>query len=665
MTYKLQSRLTASIALLLLAITILLSKGLSLSSDILGGVLIEASYEKSVSIHKVRKAMTGAGYSNAEIRYFGTSREISIITPLDDILTGDEHIEHISTLLQTPELPVPTFNRIQLFEPAYTATDYIVVISLLIFVLLFFPYMRLRERSSIIPACIAAYEVLLILATFVLFGITLDVETLVALLAATFLSSTDTLAVINNVKRYRGRDTRLTTTSCERVLSQQLKRNLKSTLTFICFVSIYWYFGFLSDVFAVTIMVATVIRFFTSIVFVGGIIRQYSLSTNKPEQVNKTGIQRLTDLQGAPLPRRLADPLFFLYPFVLATTQLYFILSVSDSLKSYFMLINSRENYFLFSLGYNGALFSFLLLILNLTQPKLQTNALYLRSFRKDSESEYVREHIEIAIGPDYRLSGIRDPKKRIHPTLRPLLNVVMSLRYAGARFLNLEAGDDWIARLWRSIGDSRILFLDLRDLTEHVEKEIRLGVSSISLQQIMFIIDSSKTREQWRHQLSEIIDLKQSETTQIKMVYWQEGKERQFVQTINDFALESHQATEPNFSSFALVKNALKTKLELRKEKMATIYNSLAGFLLIAIIYLGLLFQFKVISNVIALIFIAITFYVLALIFVAIKGKLRLLAMTIKFNPHHSSIRLMELLQTILTIMLFAVSIWLVIWAN
>jgi len=61
------------------------------------------------------------------------------------------------------------------------------------------------------------------------------------------------------------------------------------------------------------------------------------------------------------------------------------------------------------------------------------------------------------------QLSGIRRRRRRRRCSFvsRPGL---VALRYAGSKFMELEAGDDWMARLWKTYQQTRIVFIDCRD---------------------------------------------------------------------------------------------------------------------------------------------------------------------------------------------------------
>jgi hypothetical protein len=69
-------------------------------------------------------------------------------------------------------------------------------------------------------------------------------------------------------------------------------------------------------------------------------------------------------------------------------------------------------------------------------------------------------------------------------------MTYVFCFKYATDRYMNLEAGDDWIARIWRSMGEASCAFIDLTDITEYVDQEIRLVVRCLGIGRVLFIGD-------------------------------------------------------------------------------------------------------------------------------------------------------------------------------
>src|SRR5688572_21147221 len=78
-----------------------------------------------------------------------------------------------------------------------------------------------------------------------------------------------------------------------------------------------------------------------------------------------------------------------------------------------------------------GAIMSFfVILTIWRLLPRRVTSAIYLRSFRNDALDNPIRTVAAAALGPDFRLSGIRDPRRRWPWLVRHLLYLLFLIRY-------------------------------------------------------------------------------------------------------------------------------------------------------------------------------------------------------------------------------------------
>lgn len=99
-------------------------------------------------------------------------------------------------------------------------------------------------------------------------------------------------------------------------------------------------------------------------------------------------------------------------------------------------------------------IFGFALLI----KPTGRPNAIYLRAFRTDTATAKLRAVIAAILGPDFRLSGIRPPSERSSVVTHFALPGFLALKYGGSKFMELEAGEDWMARLWKTYHATRLV---------------------------------------------------------------------------------------------------------------------------------------------------------------------------------------------------------------
>lgn len=156
--------------------------------------------------------------------------------------------------------------------------------------------------------------------------------------------------------------------------------------------------------------------------------------------------------------------------------------------------------------------------------PGRRTAVLYLRSFRHDENTARIRTDLVRAFGWRVRVSGIRDPRRRALRWLRHLNQLVFALRYATPKYMNLEAGDDWKARLWRSMTQARGAVLDVTDLTTYVEDEVRMCYRTLGLDRVLFVGDSGRSVAGWRERIAAILELPAD--APIRVIIWSHDRE-------------------------------------------------------------------------------------------------------------------------------------------
>lgn len=137
--------------------------------------------------------------------------------------------------------------------------------------------------------------------------------------------------------------------------------------------------------------------------------------------------------------------------------------------------------------------------------PVGKPNAIYLRAFRTDRSTAKLRAELSAILGSKYRLSGIRPPKEKTSMLLRFLVPGLVALRYAGSKFMELEAGDDWMVRLWKTYQSTRLVFIDVRDVTVHVHDEIQMTMAAMGAERCIFVTGPGKSPEEWRTTVASI----------------------------------------------------------------------------------------------------------------------------------------------------------------
>jgi hypothetical protein len=219
--------------------------------------------------------------------------------------------------------------------------------------------------------------------------------------------------------------------------------------------------------------------------------------------------------------------------------------------------------------------------------PSRRTNAFYFRSFRKDDETAIIRQEIQKAIGSRFRLSGIRAPSRRWPVFLQYLGSAFFFFRYATTRYMNLEAGDDWLARIWRSLADARCVFLDATDITPAVHREFQLMAEAAGADRILFLVDRSRPVEEWKRSVVEELGLSATFMSGMRFAVWPgNGATREqfgtFRAEVQRFAAGLPKGTLGlRWSAYPLVVDQIPTRQQHRLDVLKFTAGVIGGFAL------------------------------------------------------------------------------------
>lgn len=108
-----------SIILMVASIASLALRGLNLGIDFSGGVLVEVGYENAAQLDDIRARLEGAGYGDAVVQNFGTSRDVLIRLAPQEPPTPDQVIQDVlqafgtSNIKMTLQATTPVEERFQ------------------------------------------------------------------------------------------------------------------------------------------------------------------------------------------------------------------------------------------------------------------------------------------------------------------------------------------------------------------------------------------------------------------------------------------------------------------------------------------------------------------------------------------------------------------------
>jgi len=265
-------RLVATIFSALLILTSIGSfaiNGINWGLDFTGGTLIELGYKQPVDLTKVRSQLESIGYPNANVKFFGTSQEITVRLPNTDSKNNVELSTKVINALQSDENPVE-MRQINFVGPAVgeelTNEGGMAMIVALICIMVYVT-MRFEWKFAVGSVTALAHDVLITIGFFSLTGIEFDLTILAAVLAVIGYSLNDTIVVFDRIrenflKLRRAEAIEVTNTS----LNQTLARTLMTSLTtLLVLIALFTVGGAMIHGFALALIVGVLIGTYSSI----------------------------------------------------------------------------------------------------------------------------------------------------------------------------------------------------------------------------------------------------------------------------------------------------------------------------------------------------------------------------------------------------------------
>src|SRR5688500_2079180 len=84
-----------SLVTFLAAVFFLFSRGLHLSVEFTGGTVMEVAYSQPAEVEKVRSTVSGLGFADVQVQYFGTARDVLIRLPAQKGVSSAQQSEKV------------------------------------------------------------------------------------------------------------------------------------------------------------------------------------------------------------------------------------------------------------------------------------------------------------------------------------------------------------------------------------------------------------------------------------------------------------------------------------------------------------------------------------------------------------------------------------------
>jgi len=293
-----QRRLAAIVSTVLLLVSLgsLAVRGLEFGIDFTGGTLIEVGYEQPVAIDEVRATMVAAGYTDAVVQHFGTSRDVLVrIAPREGVSQADVSTEVLRVLRTDAGGPVD-LRRVEFVGPQVgeeLTEDG--GLAMLIALGAIFVYVMFRFEWKFSAGAVAAlfHDVLVTLGFFSVTGLEFDLTVLAAVLAVIGYSLNDTIVVFDRIrenfrKMRRGEPVQIVNESINQTLSRTI---ITGVTTLLVLLALFFFGGELIHGFSIALIVGILIGTYSSLYVASALSLALGLSRQDLAPVAKEGAE--------------------------------------------------------------------------------------------------------------------------------------------------------------------------------------------------------------------------------------------------------------------------------------------------------------------------------------------------------------------------------------
>jgi preprotein translocase subunit SecF len=256
--------------LLITAIVSLAAQGLKLGIDFTGGTLVEIGYEQSVDLKVMRSALENAGFEDATVQHFGSTKEVLIRLKPKDGFSNAQLSTEVATAASGAMTEQGDLRRVEFVGPQVgdeLTEDGGLALLYSMFGILIYVAWRFEYKFALGSVTALAHDVLITLGFFSLLQLEFDLTVLAAILAVIGYSLNDTIVVYD---RIRENFRLLRKGSAEEVMNISLNQTLSRTImtsltTLLVLIALAVLGGEIIHNFAIALTVGVVIGTYSSI----------------------------------------------------------------------------------------------------------------------------------------------------------------------------------------------------------------------------------------------------------------------------------------------------------------------------------------------------------------------------------------------------------------
>ncbi len=256
--------------LIIAAIGSLVMNGLKLGIDFTGGTLVEVGYKQAADLSELRSAIDEAGFSDATVQNFGTTKDVLIRLKPQEGVSNAELSDQILAVVNRDSATSADIRRVEFVGPQVgdeLTEDGGLAMLYSMFGILIYVAWRFEHKFSLGSVAALIHDVVITLGVFSVFQMEFDLTVLAAILAVIGYSLNDTIVVYDRIREnFRN----LRKDSSENIMNISLNQTLSRTLmtsitTALVLVALAFLGGEIIHNFAVALLIGVGIGTYSSI----------------------------------------------------------------------------------------------------------------------------------------------------------------------------------------------------------------------------------------------------------------------------------------------------------------------------------------------------------------------------------------------------------------
>jgi preprotein translocase subunit SecF len=239
--------LAFSAILTLVSIVSLATRGLHMGIDFTGGTLIEIGYQKAVDLTVLRNSLSEAGFGDAMVQNYGSSKDVLIrLKPHEGVTSKDLSNKALEAINKNAAEPA-TVHRVEFVGPQVgddLAEDgFLSLLYSTIGILIYIAW-RFEWKFSTGAVLATLHDVIVTLGLFSLMGLEFDLTVLAAVLALIGYSLNDTIVVYDRIREnFRSMRKDSTEAIMNHAINVTLSRTIMTSVTVLLVLVSLFFLG--------------------------------------------------------------------------------------------------------------------------------------------------------------------------------------------------------------------------------------------------------------------------------------------------------------------------------------------------------------------------------------------------------------------------------------